>query len=81
MLREATIKYGSEMAVFEAWQDKYKSPVLGLKFGNQLAIVVLTHEVIHEVHSNEVFDGRPDNYFIRLRSFNSRFINGEVFAF
>lgn len=73
-LRSSIEKYGSQMAVFQAWQLKYKSNVLGLKLGKELVVVALTHSIIDEVHNSDVFDGRPDNFFIRLRSFGSRLI-------
>lgn len=72
MLRDAVKEYGGQTAAFQAWQEKYKSPVLGLKLGNELTVVALTHKVIKEVHSNDAFTGRPDNYFVRLRCLGSR---------
>lgn len=73
MLREAIKKHGSQIAAFQAWQSEYKSDVIGLKLGNELVVVALTHPIVHEVYANEAFHGRPDNFFIRLRTFGSRF--------
>lgn len=74
MLRKATKQYGSQIAVFRAWREKYNSNVIGLKLGNELVVVALTYPVIHEVHTNDAFDGRPDNFFLRLRTMGSRLL-------
>lgn len=71
-LRSAAQKYGSQMKVFEMWQEKYKSPVIGLKLGNELVVIALTYPIVHEVHTNDAYDGRPDNFFLRLRTMGSR---------
>lgn len=72
MLRKAAKKYGSQIAVFRAWKEQYKSNVIGLKLGSELVVVALTYPIIHEVHTNEAYDGRPDNFFLRLRTMGSR---------
>lgn len=72
LLRKAVKQYGSQIAVFRAWKEQYKSDLIGLKLGNELVVVALTYPLIHEVHTNEAFDGRPDNFFLRLRTMGSR---------
>lgn len=79
MLRKATKKYGSQIAVFRAWKEQYKSNVIGLKLGNELVVVALTYPIIHEVHTKDAFDGRPDNFFLRLRTMGSRYVLGYFF--
>lgn len=74
MLRKATRQYGSQIAVFRAWKKEYQSNVIGLKLGSELVVVALTYPVIHEVHTNIQFDGRPDNFFLRLRTMGSRWL-------
>lgn len=74
MLRKAAKQHGSQIAVFRAWREKYNSNVIGLKLGNELVVVALTYPVIHEVHINDAFDGRPDNFFLRLRTMGSRLL-------
>lgn len=63
---------GQQYLVFEQWMKKYNSPVIGLKLGRELVIVVMTYPIVHEVHTNDAFDGRPDNFFLRLRTMGSR---------
>lgn len=71
-LRREAKRLGGQHHVFENWMEQYKSPVIGLKIGRELVIVAMTYPIIHEVHTNEVFDGRPDNFFLRLRTMGSR---------
>jgi hypothetical protein len=52
--------------------EQYKSPVIGLKLGDERTIVVLTHDVVQQVHTREEFEGRPYNFFIKLRSMGAR---------
>ncbi|XP_021941273.1 methyl farnesoate epoxidase-like, partial [Zootermopsis nevadensis] len=62
--------------------EQYNSPVVGLKLGNERTIVVLTHEVVHQVHTQEEYEGRPYNFFIKLRCMGARkgitFTEGEI---
>jgi hypothetical protein len=51
---------------------QYKSPVIGLKLGRERTIVVLTHDVVQQVHTGEEYVGRPYNFFIKLRSMGAR---------
>lgn len=64
---------GQQYLVYEKWMKKYNSPVIGLKLGRELVVVAMTYPIVHEVHTNEVFDGRPDNFFLRLRTMGSRY--------
>ncbi|KAF4524877.1 hypothetical protein B566_EDAN011207 [Ephemera danica] len=50
----------------------YDSPVIGLKLGGQVAVAVTGYEAVHHVLTSEEFEGRPDNFFIRLRSMGTR---------
>lgn len=72
-LRRQAKKYGSQTEVFRAWQKQYNSNVIGLKMGSELMVVALTYPIVHEVHINDAFDGRPDNFFLRLRTMGSRY--------
>lgn len=71
-LKREARKLGGQHLVFEQWMEKYKSPVIGLKLGNELVVVAMTQALVREVHWRSVFDGRPDNFFFRLRSMNQR---------
>lgn len=71
-LRREAKRLGGQHLVFEKWMKKYKSPVIGLKLGRELVVVALTYPIVRDVHTNEAFDGRPDNFFLRLRTMGSR---------
>lgn len=79
-LRSATKKYGSQIDAFRAWEKEYKSPLIGLKLGNELVVAALNYPLIHEIHTNEAFDGRPDNFFLRLRTMGSRLVDSQLMS-
>lgn len=72
MLRKAAKQHGGLIAAYCAWKDEYKSNLLGLKLGNELVVVALTHQILQEVITNDALDARPDNFFLRLRTMGSR---------
>jgi len=51
---------------------EHDTPVLGLRLGTDLTIVVFGHELVKQVFTREEFDGRPDTFFIRLRAMGGR---------
>lgn len=72
LLRKTARELKGQHLVFEKWMHDYKSPVLGLKLGDEHVVVALTYPMVRAVHTNEEFDGRPDNFFLRLRTMGSR---------
>lgn len=54
--------------------EKY-GPVVGLKMGRNLVVTVSGAEAVKEVLSRDEFDGRPDGFFFRLRTFGKRLGN------
>lgn len=58
--------------VFEKWSKEFNSSILGLRLGRQNYVVVLSYKNVREIHTREEFDGRPDNFFLRLRTMGSR---------
>ncbi|XP_055528227.1 probable cytochrome P450 305a1 [Wyeomyia smithii] len=57
---------------FETLAKQYNSAVIGLKLGREYVVVAMGYPAVREVHSKEVFDGRPNNFFIRLRTMGTR---------
>lgn len=47
-------------------------PVVGLKLGSSLVVSVSGYEAIQEVLGRQEFLQRPDNFFIRLRTFGTK---------
>nr|CAD7432631.1 unnamed protein product [Timema monikensis] len=58
--------------VFQELSRRYRSHVLGLRLGGELTVVVLSHDLVHQVLTREEFEGRPDTFFLRLRSMGTR---------
>lgn len=50
----------------------YKTDILGLKLGNSLYVIVSGSKLIKQVYTKDEFQGRPDNFFIRLRTMGTR---------
>lgn len=69
--REAK-KAGGQHLLYEEWRKKYKSPVIGMKTGQEQVVIATTYPIIHEVYTRDVFIGRPDNFLFRLRSMGAR---------
>ena len=56
------------------WQKlaKMYGSVVGLRLGNDKIIIVSGKDAIKEFYSKDEFDGRPDGFFFRVRSFDKR---------
>ncbi|XP_062550244.1 methyl farnesoate epoxidase-like [Armigeres subalbatus] len=62
------------------WADlarRYGS-IVGLRLGRDRVVIVSGLDAIREVYSKDQFDGRPDGFFFRMRSFDKRL--GVVFT-
>ncbi|KAF5282693.1 hypothetical protein FQA39_LY17500 [Lamprigera yunnana] len=66
------------------WDElaKMYGPVVGLKMGKDFVVTVFGMEAVREVLTRDEFDGRPDGFFFRLRTFGKRlgivFSDGEL---
>ncbi|GAB0098920.1 hypothetical protein DMENIID0001_147280 [Sergentomyia squamirostris] len=68
-LRRVAKKLCGTQYVYEKWSKVYKSPdVIGFRLGNQYFIVALSASAIKELHTRAVFEGRPRNFFTKLRT-------------
>ncbi|XP_046998162.1 methyl farnesoate epoxidase-like [Schistocerca americana] len=65
-------KLGSQYQTFTYLAQKYKSPVVGLRLGGDLTVIVSTRSLIREVLTRPEFEGRPQNFFAYLRSLGLR---------
>lgn len=61
-----------------AYFSKCYGTIVGFKFGSQKVIIVSGRKAIKELYSNEAFDGRPDGFFFRIRTFEKKL--GVVFV-
>lgn len=59
------------------WQElsEVYGNVVGLKLGRVLVVTTFGPEAVKEVLSREEFNGRPDGFFFRLRTFGKRLGN------
>lgn len=62
------------------WYHLYQTygPVVGLRIGSERLIIVSGRKAIKEFYANDAFNGRPDGFFYRIRSFGKRL--GVVFS-
>lgn len=58
--------------VFEQWMREYRSPIIGLKLGGEHVVVAMTYPLIRAIHTGDEFVGRPDNFFIRMRTMGTK---------
>lgn len=52
--------------------------MVGLRVGNDRIVIVSGREAIKEFYNNDAFNGRPNGFFYRIRTFNKRL--GLVFS-
>nr|XP_023015477.1 probable cytochrome P450 305a1 [Leptinotarsa decemlineata] len=71
-LRKLTAALGGQYLAFSKLSEDYESNVIGLKLGVNKVVVVLSYGAVKKVLTSEEYDGRPDNFFIRLRSMGTR---------
>ncbi|XP_012286716.1 methyl farnesoate epoxidase [Orussus abietinus] len=65
------LKHGYAHLAFEVLSKIY-GPILGLKLGKQRFIMISGHSLVKRVLLQEEFNGRPDGFFFRVRSFGRR---------
>lgn len=73
LLRKTARMLGGQHLVFEKWMKDFKSPVIGLKLGGEYCVVALTYPMVRAIHTGDEYDGRPDNFFLRLRTMGTRY--------
>lgn len=74
LLRKLAIECGGQHKAFEKMSEQFGEPIIGLKLGKELVVVAMTYPLVKEIHAREEFDGRPDNFFLRLRTLGTRWV-------
>ncbi|XP_059622196.1 probable cytochrome P450 305a1 [Phlebotomus argentipes] len=70
--RRAIQKLKGSHNVYQKWSKELSNPdVLGLRLGRQLVVVGMSEKAVKEIHMSSVFDARPRNFFMKLRTFNT----------
>jgi len=67
----AAIKDGQYLAL-EELRQRYNSDIIGLKLGREYVVVVFGNDLLSETFHRDEFQGRPDNFFMRLRTMGKR---------
>lgn len=68
-------KHGAQWKAMSCMSKQYSTNILGLKLGNEVVIFVSDLNNIKEVSNRKEFDGRPDGFFIRQRTYGKRIGN------
>ncbi|XP_026810566.1 probable cytochrome P450 305a1 isoform X2 [Rhopalosiphum maidis] len=67
----SSIKGGQYLA-FEELRQRYNSDIIGLKLGREYVVIVFGNDLLNETLHRDEFQGRPDNFFMRLRTMGKR---------
>jgi len=67
----AATKNGQYLAL-EELRQRYKSDIVGLKLGREYVVIVFGNDLLNETFHRDEFQGRPDNFFMRLRTMGKR---------
>lgn len=72
LLKQLSKESGGQHLALQKLAEQYKTKVLGLKLGGDNIVAVFSYEVVRKILTEDVYEGRPDNYFIRLRCMGTR---------
>ncbi|KAG5892807.1 hypothetical protein JTB14_007309 [Gonioctena quinquepunctata] len=71
-LKKMSKALGGQHLALSKLSEIYKSNVIGLKLGGKRIIAVLSYDLVKTVLTSEEYEGRPDDFFMRLRSMGVR---------
>lgn len=60
-------QYGCQWKGLSNLAKQYSTQVLGIKLGLEPIVVVYGDHNVRRVFTEKVFEGRPNNFFLRLR--------------
>lgn len=72
LLKKLSKKLGGQYLALMKLSKDYKTNILGLKLGSDQYVVVFGRKLVQEIFTREEFQGRPDGFFIRLRTMGTR---------
>lgn len=72
LLKKLSKLYGGQHLALGKLAEAYNTNILGLKLGRDYVVVVFSYDAVRRVLTDEDYEGRPDNFFIRLRSMGTR---------
>ncbi|KAG8228554.1 hypothetical protein J437_LFUL008632 [Ladona fulva] len=71
MFRKLCKKFGHQYRTLALLASEY-GPIFSLRLGRHLVVVISGVEYIRQMFVREEFEGRPDTFFMRLRSMGTR---------
>lgn len=71
-VKKLSIALGGQHLAFEKMSKDHNTFILGVKLGPEKFIVVSSYRLVKEILTKEEYEGRPNSFFIRLRSFGTR---------
>ncbi|RZB41731.1 cytochrome P450 305a1, partial [Asbolus verrucosus] len=66
-LKKLSKSLGGQHLALAKLAEEYNTNVLGLKLGNEYVVTVFSYPIVRDVLIGEEYEGRPDNFFLRLR--------------
>lgn len=71
-LKALARQFGGQHLAFLQLAKKYNTDVVSVKLGKEHVICVCSYATVKKVLTSEAYEGRPDNFFFRLRSMGTR---------
>lgn len=71
-IKNLSKQLGGQYKALLKLHDDYKSNIISLKLGNDEYIVVFGRKLVQQVFTRDEFQGRPDGFFIRLRTMGTK---------
>lgn len=64
--------HGGQHVAFSKLAEQFKTNVLGLKLGNDHVVIISSYPLVRAILTSDVYEGRPDNFFMRTRCMGTR---------
>nr|UUB32680.1 cytochrome P450 CYP305F1 [Dendroctonus valens] len=71
-LRKLAKEYGGQHLAFTELARRYDTEVVGLQLGKERVICVCSYATVRQVLTSDDYQGRPDNFFMKLRTMGTR---------
>lgn len=72
LIKKLSKQLGGQYKALLKLSDDFKSNIIGLKLGSDQYVVVFGRKLVQQVFTRDEFQGRPDGFFIRLRTMGSK---------
>lgn len=72
LMKKLSKKLGGQYLALLKLSKDYKTNILGLKLGSDQYVVVFGRKLVNEIFVRDEFQGRPDGFFIRLRTMGTK---------